>query len=308
MNTKTFIEKAKAIYGDKYDYSKCEYIGTHKKVCVICPEHGEFFVTPANHTSKHNHCGCPKCAGKHKTTEIFINEAKKVHGDKYDYSKVVYEKNNKKVCIICPKHGEFWMTPNGHLNNRGCKKCGKEKLKKEFSRTTEMFIEEARKVHGDKYDYSKVNYNNCKTKVCIICPEHGEFWQVPDSHLRGMGCIQCSGNHKSVDKISLFLANKKILFEREKGFKWLGRQRLDFYLPDYEIAIEYQGEQHFHPVKYFGGEQRFKDRKKRDEVKRMLCEKNGIRLIYVSFWEKAPNGVVKTIEELYKCIIEYDKY
>ena len=119
-------------------------------------------------------------------TESFITKAKEVHGDKYDYSKVEYVNNSTKVCIICPIHGEFWQIPNNHLSGNGCNKCsGNDKL------NTESFITKAKEVHGDKYDYSKVEYINARTKVCIICPVHGEIMIIPNKHLKGYGCNKC---------------------------------------------------------------------------------------------------------------------
>jgi len=190
-----FIEKAKKIHGDKYDYSKVEYINNHTKVCIICPEHGEFWQTPNNHLHDY---GCPKCKSdkigllKRKDIVNFIKEAKKVHGDKYDYSKVEYKNNSTKVCIICPEHGEFWQTPNHHLQGHGCPIC--KNVKKS---NTDEFIEKAKKIHGDKYDYSKVEYINNHTKVCIICPVHGEFWQTPKNHLKGQGCNKCAIHYRN---------------------------------------------------------------------------------------------------------------
>ena len=195
MTTKEFIEKAKAVHGDKYDYSKVDYVNSSTPVCIICSEHGEFWQIPGSHTNKHQ--GCPKCYGTpKKTTEQFVEEARKIHGDKYDYSKVNYENALTKVCIICPKHGEFWQKPNDHLNGHGCCFCSGV-----ANKTTEQFIEEARKVHGDKYDYSKVNYINSGTKVCIICPKHGKFLQTPNSHLNGMqGCAKCAKENVGISK------------------------------------------------------------------------------------------------------------
>ena len=118
----------------------------------------------------------------------FIEGARKVHGDKYDYSKAVYRGSESKICVICPQHGEFWPTANNHLNSSGCPQCVGRTV------TTERFIEKARAVHGDKYDYSKVKYVNSTTPVTIICPEHGEFQQKPTLHLCGNGCKECSGN------------------------------------------------------------------------------------------------------------------
>ena len=130
-----------------------------------------------------------KMSTKKLTTETFVERAKIVHNCRYDYSKVKYVNSHTKVCIICPEHGEFWQTPYNHLKGQGCFKCcGKEKL------TTEEFIKRAIKVHGDKYDYSKVEYINIKTPVCIICPEHGEFWQKPIKHLIGENCPSCKSS------------------------------------------------------------------------------------------------------------------
>lgn len=110
------------------------------------------------------------------TTEEFITKAREVHGDKYDYSKSVYTTKKEKVIITCPIHGDFEQSPDGHLRGQGCPKCKFEKLANDSRGTTEEFIEKAKQVHGDKYDYSKVNYVNARTKVCIVCSEHGEFW------------------------------------------------------------------------------------------------------------------------------------
>ena len=183
--TEEFISKAREVHGDKYDYSKVEYVNMAKEVCIICPEHGEFGQRPSNHL---NGAGCPKCShpSSKYTTEEFIAKAREVHGDKYDYSKVKYINNKTDVCIICPEHGEFYQKPSQHLQGHGCDKCGGT-----YKYTTEEFIAKAREVHGDKYDYSKVNYTNGKNEVCIICPEHGEFWQTPNIHLKGSGCPNC---------------------------------------------------------------------------------------------------------------------
>lgn len=131
------------------------------------------------------------------TTEEFIERARKIHGDKYDYSKVEYKDANTKVCIICPIHGEFWQIPNDHLHNKGCVKCGHKRLWDKRGRiTTEDFTRKAKEIHGDKYDYSKVNYTKSNEKICIICRKHGEFWQTANDHLSGKGCFYCYGKRK----------------------------------------------------------------------------------------------------------------
>lgn len=136
---------------------------------------------------------------KKKTTEEFIRNARKIHGDKYDYSRVEYINDSTKVCIICPIHGEFLKTPSNHLHKRwaqGCPYCAKQILSEKFKKSNDEFISDAITKHSSKYDYSKVQYKNGKAKVCIICPEHGEFWQEPFSHLSGCGCPKCSNNYR----------------------------------------------------------------------------------------------------------------
>ena len=196
-----FIAEAREVHGDKYDYSKVEYVSNDTKVCIICPEHGEFWQVPFSHLLG---IGCPKC-GSSKiwekrgriTTEEFVNRSKELHGDKYDYSKVEYKTMKTKVCIVCPEHGEFWQLPYVHLRGQGCDKCGDKSIASKLSMGGAKFIEKATKVHGNRYDYSKVEYKNNSTKVCIICKEHGEFWQTPNAHLKGQNCPKCSRNNKS---------------------------------------------------------------------------------------------------------------
>ncbi len=196
MTKDEFIKRAKEIHGEKYDYSKVEYVdATKTKVCIICPKHGKFWQTPSSHLQ--GHC-CKKCVtpNANMTTEEFIEKAREIHGDKYDYSKVEYVDTKTKVCIICPIHGEFWQSPNKHLSGQGCPKCKSQKIRDSLKLTLTEFIKRSKKIHDDKYDYSKVEYTNFATKVCIICPEHGEFWQTPNNHLAGKGCPNCSGLRK----------------------------------------------------------------------------------------------------------------
>jgi len=202
VTTEDFIRRAKEIHGNKYDYSKVKYVSAKDKICIICPEHGEFMQTPNSHL---NGNGCGECARKtlwdkrgRKTTEQFIEDAKRVHGDKYDYSKVEYKGSEVEVTIICPKHGEFKQTPYVHLKGHNCPTCARRP-----HITTEDFIRRAKEVHGDKYDYSKVNYVNGKTKVTIICHKHGEFDQVAGGHLHGKGCSKCGVESSAKSKLKI---------------------------------------------------------------------------------------------------------
>lgn len=299
-----FIADAIKIHGNKYDYSKVEYKSMKHNVIIICPIHGEFSQRPDRHLYGN---GCKKCKysllanEQKKSKEEFIKQARKIHGNKYNYSKVEYVNNKTSVCIICPDHGEFWQTPNKHLIGRGCQKCGviSSSLKKAY--TTEEFIEKSKKVHGEKYIYDNTIYKNSYEKVKIICPIHGEFLQYPHSHLQGHGCPQCN-NSKLENEVKTLLRNNKIEFEEQKRFKWLGLQSLDFYLPQYNLAIECQGIQHFEPIEYFGGVESLENQIKRDHAKKCLCENNSIEILYYSTLKKycEINTLEKLIEEILK--------
>ena len=192
-NTKTtdwFIEKAQEIHGDRYSYSSVNYQKIDQNVIIICKTHGPFPQTPGSHLGQGS--GCPDCADivrtekRTKPIEQFIRDARQVHGYRFDYSKTDYRGAQRFVTIICPDHGPFRQLPTNHLKY-GCRKCGGT-----APLTTADFIERSREIHGDKYDYSKVRYSHGRKKVVIVCPQHGEFSQVPESHLAGNGCGGCA--------------------------------------------------------------------------------------------------------------------
>lgn len=184
LNKEEWLEKAKEVHGDKYDYSKVKYDRT-KKVEIICPIHGTFYKVPRIHT--HLKQGCPACSGKKKlTTEEFISRSKSVHGNKYDYSKVKYKNNSTKVKIVCPKHGEFIQTPISHYQGHGCPKCAPN-----YSGSKHTYIQECNKIHKNRYDYSKANFNKVHDLIKIKCPIHGYFRLRAYAHKQGQGCPMC---------------------------------------------------------------------------------------------------------------------
>ena len=278
ISNSEYISLCKKSHDINYSYLKTVYINDASNVIVTCPMHGDFTINAGRFKRG---CNCQKCSGRGLTKEDLIKVFTSVHNGKYDYSKMVLNKMNDKVEIICPIHGSFFQSPTKHKKGQGCPKCAKQLIADKRRKTTEEWIDDAQKVHGDKYDYSKVKYVNPFEPIIIICPKHGEFKQIPNDHLNRHGCPKCKSSHLE-EEIRLFLTENNIVFEEQKRFDWLGKQSLDFYIPSKKIAIECQGEQHFKPIKHFGGNIAFKIQQERDKRKKMLCEKHNIKIIYYS--------------------------
>ena len=195
LTQKEVLDRFKEVHGDRYDYSLVEYVNSKTKIKIICNKggHGVFLQAPEKHLSGK---GCPKCGiisikEKQKFTyEEVLDRFKKVHGDRYDYSLVDYVNRGTKIIIRCKKDGhvDFQQTPGMHWSGQGCPECGILKVSNIRRKTKEKFIEEAKLVHGDEYDYSLVDYKGDKINVIIICSVHGNFQQFPNNHLVGKGC------------------------------------------------------------------------------------------------------------------------
>jgi len=219
--------------------------------------------------------------GNKLTLREFINMSNEKHDNKYNYSLVEYKNNYTKVKIICPEHGIFEQKPSNHLLGTGCSKCsGKNK-------TNEELILELKNVQGNRYDYSLVNYINRHKKVKIICHIHGIFNQTPAGHLSGKGCHSCNES-KGEEVIRKYLIENNIKFENQKRFdKCKNKNSLpfDFYLPEQNLCIEFNGEQHYKSNTYFGGIKTLKYIQKNDNIKIKFCELNKINLLIIKFDE-----------------------
>lgn len=399
LGTIDFIERSISKHGDKYDYTISSYINTRTKIKVICPQHGCFEQLPKSH---YNGQGCPRCYGnlnlskkefismcdesrydysllpeiirikkttidiidretnliyrqwpshhinKIKPTKIesnslvkklkevhdnefdyiiekdcyyskdkikivnmktgdesyylvyrhlsgmkpnkitinlFITKSNLLHNNKYDYSLVNNIKGgDKKVNIICKEHGIFSQRVSNHMNlGDGCPGCsGIRKWNNDILKS------EFRKVHSDRYDYSNLNFTFVKNKIEIICREHGSFHQSIYKHLRGQGCPECSSNSNGEEYVKMFLEELEIKYIRQHGFdtcKYVNKLSFDFYLPEQNVCIEFDGIQHFKPVKQFGGEEEFNDIKERDKCKNEWCKNNNVKLIRIKYNE-----------------------
>jgi transposase-like protein len=291
-----FALNASEIHNDKYDYSKVIYTNRNNKVIITCPIHGDFEQTPNGHLKGY---GCYACGrNKTKTTEDdFIKKAKEVHGDLYDYTNINYSGALKPVTIKCPLHGVFEQKANNHINGSGCKQCSLDKISSDFSDNTDTFIEKSKLVHGNKYDYSKVDYVDNRTKVKIICSTHGEFEQLPSNHKNGHRCPLCTIS-KGEEAILEFLLENEIVFTPQHRFKDCRDKRplpFDFYLPKYNTCIEYNGRQHYEVVEKWGGTIGLKDRQKKDGIKIKYCQDKKINLISIKHDE---TDILKNIKAM----------
>jgi very-short-patch-repair endonuclease/ribosomal protein L36 len=278
--TEEFIQKAIVVHGDKYDYSKVEYVKSSKKVIIICKEHDGFLQIPNNHLrgAGCRFCGLKKISLKLKhTKELFIVKAIETHGDKYDYSLVVYKNAKHKVIIICKTHGEFKQTPDNHCHGKGCELCARVIRTSKQTYTKNIFIQKAIQKHGNKYDYSKTEYIKSNQNVIIICKEHGKFLQTPESHLSGAGCNICihKTEAKLYNKILQLYPTMIIQFKQD----WCKKIRClpyDFCIPEYKIIIELDGAQHFRQImKWSSPEEQFEN----DKYKEQCANDNGYSVI-----------------------------
>lgn len=278
-----FINKSNNIHNFKYKYSKSNYKNNRTEICITCKKHGDFYIKPYNHLKGK---GCPSCDNSMRMNKkIFIDRSTEIHKKRYDYSLVEYKNNKTKVKIICRNHGEFLQRPNDHLMGQGCPECKKIKIGRGKKLGKKNFVLESIKTHGHLYDYTKVKYKRGDKKVIIICEKHGEFLQTPKNHILGNGCPKCKMSKGEIT-IMNYLKSIEIEYEYQKMFKYRNKKMFfDFFIPSKNICIEYDGQQHFKPIKVFGGEKRFNKQIEYDNIKNDFCKNNNITLIRIPFFK-----------------------
>jgi len=345
LNTKKYIEIVNKKFNNFFDYSLCEYTGTKNIIIIICPIHGMFEITAANH-KRSKDGGCKECQKDKLRNNDYFEQVKKIHNNFYDYSKSIYKNNRSKITITCPIHGDFEQYAKNHLKGHGCQKCGIDKSRLELEYVIEQsniihdnfydynlvvyvnkesdvkilcpihgvfkqsmaihmkgsgcskcddesrrltnkeYIEKSIIKHNNKYDYSKTNYIDCRKNVIITCQIHGDFEQNASNHLySGNGCPFCYES-KGEEQVKLFLENNNINYSRQHKFEgcvYKNKLPFDFYLPDYNMCIEYDGIQHFVSSEFFGGEEKLKYIQNNDKIKNEYCNDNNIRLIRIKY-------------------------
>lgn len=343
QTTDQFVAKLKTVFGDLYDYKVTDFFTMKQQVKVRCIKHNYIFSRLPK--SLLEGVGCPICEqeeiekyvsnkeealkrrreyrenqkrkreisnslGTFQRTKTwdkdsFLKYAKLIHGDDYSYEKVNYVNFTTHVIIHCNRHNfDFPQTPQKHLRGQGCPKCiGR-------GRTIKDFVEEARSIHGDRYEYSLVKSLVYGQKIPIFCRRHKEiFMMTPSKHLGGEGCPLCSTSKLELKVISYLKKNTNFIFDTQIMFDWLKTSRsmpLDIYIPEIQVAIECQGLQHFSARDRFGGEEGHKIQVQRDKLKYAQCNENGIEIIY--FVDRGYNVKQEYIGRVFNDIDEMIEY
>lgn len=223
---------------------------------------------------------------KRRTTVEYVKLCVIKHKNFYSYDKTVYVNKRTKVIVTCPVHGDWAVDPHNHLRGSICNRCSMLTQSSTTPISKDEFVLKSTRKHGNLFTCDKVIYITSKHKVCITCNRCGyEFWQQPCNHIHGQGCPLCKES-KGEKNIRGFLCLMNIKFEREKKFSGcyhIAPLRFDFYLPDYNICIEYDGEQHFKSVPWFGGVVGFERMKIRDKIKDDFCREMNITLIRIRY-------------------------
>lgn len=304
-----FIKDSVKKFGDKFKYDLLEYNGDKYKVLLFCKTHGLITITPNRHLA--GDFGCSDCGReegarrKILTNSEFATRAIAIHEHRYSYHLMKYGNARDKIEVVCNVHGSFWISPTNHLSGHGCKKCSNDTTRNTFIKNTKWFIEKAKTIHENLYNYSLVNYIHSEQNVDIICKIHGVFQQHPRRHIVGHGCQKCS-----VGKNELLILN----FLKEKNVNHVYQFKIprfkncywaDFYLPETNTIIEYNGAQHYSPVTFGGisetkAQLNLNRQKERDAYVSFYAFQNGINLIEIDGREftgrKLKNLISKIID------------
>lgn len=293
---------------ERYDFSNAKYHGSLTPMTgIVCREHGEFSQYVGQ--LRKDGAGCQACGQAVRVTkrrsapDKVLEQARAVHGDKYTYERTVYTNSATHMIVTCPEHGDFKTAPNNFLRGKGCPACGHlrkgvnasgvKSAQTSIAKHAARFVEEARKIHGDDYDYSQTIYRGKRQKLTIRCKKHGEFTQTAGPHLsRGQGCPSCS-NHKSRGEAEILKFVSIFAEAQSRDRVILAPKELDVYLPQHNLAIEYCGE-YWHGAKNPSEEAVSRTRhsnKTRD------CAAKGIRLltIFESEWKTRPEAIKRLL-------------
>lgn len=275
------IDKAKDKFNNKFDYSKVDSVSKFSdQVTIVCPKHGSFRTTIKSHL--HSLYGCAMCGNEHAVENktkyrdlvSIIPHVRAIHGDRYEY--LAYDIQTKIIRFSC-KHGINEQELRTHLSGRGCKACGYDRMRM----SSQDFLRRAKLVHPEGYEYNLDEFATVNDKITIRHSCGHQYRGRVSNHLSGQGCIRCKSS-VGENKVAEWLTDKRIRVVHQ--FKIEGyRYRYDFYLPDLNILIEYDGEQHYRPIDYFGGQVGFQRNQTNDQIKNELAKAYGYSLIRIPF-------------------------
>lgn len=293
ITTEEFVRRASAKHGDGFDYSATRYLGFRQPVALVCRAHGEFTVMAKTHLYTKSG-GCPECRkailskALRPTTAEFIERARKIHGDHYQYHLVEYAGLLSHVTIVCPQHGPFRMKACRHLQGRGCKKCAFQRIGIERRLSFWDFVERVARVHGAReYEYQLQDFVNAHSKIPIRCPEHGMFRQSVAAHLKGAGCpacVQSEGEQRVREALCLL----DVDFREQSRFpecRDRGVLPFDFFVPNHRLLIEFDGRQHYDNSEHWGGAEKLAEMQRHDEIKNRFAAEHGYRLVRIAYWD-----------------------
>ncbi len=301
----SLIKRFQDIHGDRYDYSLVDNTNYREKVCVICNVCGnQWFIHSHSHLAGF---GCKKCALKYtaakKTVSLeeFLKRQKAIHGDNYIYISDYINISNK-VKLQCKRCSNiFIQVASAHIRGEGCRKCSSKISGLNKRKTVEQFEIECSERHNHKYQYFQ-DYTCSRNKVKIFCKNcQNIFYQEANHHFDGFGgCPRCSISLGNTFVLN-WLKTNKILYEVEKTFegcKYKKLLRFDFYIPSHNLCIEYDGQQHFESIDYFGGDEHFEYCKNNDKIKNEYCVNHSIRLLRISYKDYKNIGKILSKEIL----------
>lgn len=298
LDFSTFIRRANRIHGVKYEYLEDSYKNYTSKIEIRCKIHGLFKQTPHSHISMKS--GCPSCGSiqrgeaNQKSWYDVIDLFKAAHGDRYEYDENSYLNVTTKTNIKCCKHGWFKQTPYHHYGGSGCQKCAVEEVHEGQKIYFEEFERRAKEKHGDRYTYISDTFIDIFSPIEVTCSKHGSFLQRAVNHYKGAGCPKCSSS-KGEALVRDILTRYKVNFEEQKTFpdlKFKSYLRCDFYLPNHNLVIEYNGIQHYEPLEVFGGKKAFEETINRDAFKRKYLVDSNISVLEIPYYLKDVESLI----------------
>jgi hypothetical protein len=283
LNILDIRKRCHKIHSNKYRIPNQNYIDIFARITVICKTHGEFDISTKNLLSGH---GCSKCAGVEKSSIVELRKkCNKIHGDKFIIPNQEYINAKTDIKVICKKHidNDWFISPTRLLKRKGCPIC----TKKHKLDLIDVRIKCENAHKGKGYTIKNQNYVDNNTNILVTCPKHGDWPAKPQNLFNGCGCPKCNSSKAEI-KIEKILKENNIKFIPQKKFencKHIKKLPFDFYLSEYNICIEYDGEQHFKRFHFEKDDIRLEKRQKLDEIKNEYCRKNNIHLIRISYFQ-----------------------